>query len=114
MKCNTGRAKEVLRPGKRSRTARKQQKTDEDSNVDDRSKNYSDHYLMKNEPDDFSVDDLAKEPQQLTCWGEALAFANNGSFSCFRTFWGLIRCGTDVTMSLGGCWYAERVRFNSL
>lgn len=32
-------------------------------------KDFSAFYLMKNEPDDFSVDDLAKEPEQTTCWG---------------------------------------------
>lgn len=32
-------------------------------------KDWSAFYLMKNEPDDFSVDDLAKEPNGTTCWG---------------------------------------------
>lgn len=30
---------------------------------------YSEHYLMKSEPEDFNIDDLAKEPNQTTCWG---------------------------------------------
>jgi hypothetical protein len=33
------------------------------------SKDFSPFYLMKNEPDDFSIDDLASEPSQRTCWG---------------------------------------------
>jgi hypothetical protein len=36
---------------------------------DDISKDFSAHYLIKSEPNDYSVDDLAKEPNQTTCWG---------------------------------------------
>jgi hypothetical protein len=34
---------------------------------------YSVHYLMKSEPEDFSIDDLAKEPNQTTCWGMCIS-----------------------------------------
>ena len=46
------------------------QNEDQEAQVD---KDWSQFYLMKNEPDDFSVDDLACEPDQTTCWGAAAA-----------------------------------------
>ena len=42
---------------------------------DDIPKDFSAHYLIKSEPNDYSVDDLAKEPNQTTCWG-AIHWAN--------------------------------------
>lgn len=36
---------------------------------DDIPKDFSAFYLIKSEPNDYSVDDLAKEPDQTTCWG---------------------------------------------
>lgn len=34
-----------------------------------KSKDFSDFYLIKSEPSDYSIDDLMKEEHQTTCWG---------------------------------------------
>jgi hypothetical protein len=43
----------------------------EQENGAEHNKYSSPYYLMKNEPKDYSIDDLENEPDQTSCWGAA-------------------------------------------
>jgi hypothetical protein len=62
-------------------------------------KDHSAYYLMKNEPDDFSIDDLAQEPGQTTCWGaRALAtFLQHFGVRALTTCWSAGACSELAT-----------------
>jgi hypothetical protein len=46
-------------------------------NSEDHPKDWSAFYLIKSEPSDYSIDDLAKEEGQTTCWGAPRPLAYN-------------------------------------